>query len=215
MHFHGKEMPRKDILTIGRIMGVHGLKGYLRVRSFSDSRDCFIPGNTVLLKPSGMGGDGGPGKYREPDKRNQGPLNRNQGPLNSYGETGNDGIWYEIEKVAPHRKGILVMFKGVDPDTGQKLVGHDICLPKTSLPDLEEDTYYWQDIIGLKVVDANLGDIGNVVQVIPTGSNDVFVVKALGNPNKEYLVPALAWVVLSVDPDGGEMHVDIPRELRE
>lgn len=43
-------MSRTPSFTIGKVTGVHGLGGNLKVRSFSDSMDTFCPGNTVLLK---------------------------------------------------------------------------------------------------------------------------------------------------------------------
>ena len=50
--------------------------------------------------------------------------------------------------------------------------------------------------------------LGQVVQILRTGSNDVYVVRnAEGN---ETLVPALADVLLDVDPDRGRMVVRLP-----
>jgi 16S rRNA processing protein RimM len=49
---------------------------------------------------------------------------------------------------------------------------------------------------------------GKVVQILPTGSNDVYVVR--DGEGKETLVPALADVLLEVDPERGRMLVRLP-----
>lgn len=50
--------------------------------------------------------------------------------------------------------------------------------------------------------------LGQVVQVLQTGSNDVYVVR--NEQGNETLVPALADVLLDVDPEQGRMVVRLP-----
>ena len=50
--------------------------------------------------------------------------------------------------------------------------------------------------------------LGRVVQILRTGSNDVYVVR--DGEGNETLVPALADVLLDVDPDRGRMVVRLP-----
>ena len=45
-------MDKADTLLIGKIVGVHGMKGYLKVYSFDESADLFDPGRQVQLKNS-------------------------------------------------------------------------------------------------------------------------------------------------------------------
>jgi 16S rRNA processing protein RimM len=78
------------------------------------------------------------------------------------------------------------------------------------LPELAEGEFYWCDLLGLKVV-TDLGEfLGTLTDIIATGSNDVYVVK---NDSREYLIPALADVVLEVDLDEGKMVVSPPEGL--
>jgi len=82
------------------------------------------------------------------------------------------------------------------------------------LPELEEDTHYWFDIIGLSVFLKDNTFIGNVTSVIPTGSNDVYVVKDPDkNKTQEILIPAIESVVLEIDLKNGRMSVDLPEGL--
>ncbi len=45
-------MDKDDTLLIGKIVGVHGMKGYLKVYSFDESIDLFEPGRKIRLKSS-------------------------------------------------------------------------------------------------------------------------------------------------------------------
>lgn len=131
--------------------------------------------------------------------------------------------WYKIVDATPHKKGIIALFEGLTRDIAETLVGKSVAVSKEDLPELDEDTYYWEDLIGLEVIDINSGYLGEIDRVIPTGSNDVFVVKSRnksgasgkGRQNKEILVPALSSVVLSVDLDKREMTVNLPSGLKE
>jgi 16S rRNA processing protein RimM len=48
-------MTEKELFTIGEIVGVHGLGGKLKVRSYAESVETFEPGISVKLKTSGAG----------------------------------------------------------------------------------------------------------------------------------------------------------------
>jgi 16S rRNA processing protein RimM len=45
-------MDKDDTLLVGKIVGVHGMKGYLKVYSFDESIDLFEPGRQIQLKSS-------------------------------------------------------------------------------------------------------------------------------------------------------------------
>jgi 16S rRNA processing protein RimM len=71
--------------------------------------------------------------------------------------------------------------------------------------ELDEDTYFIQDLIGMEVKDADTGFMyGKIADVMQTGANDVYVIKG---EEKEYLVPAIADVVVSTDIDGNIMTI--------
>jgi 16S rRNA processing protein RimM len=97
---------------------------------------------------------------------------------------------------------------------GEMLVGSEIFIEKRILPDLEEGSYYWYDIIGISVFTTDDQYIGRVKSIIPTGSNDVLVVK---DPNRdkdnEVLIPVLESVVLEIDLKDKTMRVDLPDGL--
>lgn len=62
---------------------------------------------------------------------------------------------------------------------------------------LETNTYYVVDIIGCKVYTEKKQELGEIVDVFPTGSNDVYVVK--NEDGKQILLPAIKKVIKSID----------------
>ena len=75
--------------------------------------------------------------------------------------------------------------------------GREIFIPKSDLPE-REDKFYWNDLIGLKVIIRSSEKIlGKVHSLMETGSNDVLIIK---NPNQEdILIPfIMKQVILEV-----------------
>jgi 16S rRNA processing protein RimM len=64
--------------------------------------------------------------------------------------------------------------------------------------------YYWFEIEGLAVYGNDGRYLGTVVEIIYTGSNDVYVVR---NGTQETLIPALRDVVRMIDLEHGEIHL--------
>lgn len=118
---------------------------------------------------------------------------------------------YLIEWARSHKQHYLVGLKGVvDRDQAQSLQGTKIVVRRSDLPALEEDTFYWADLIGMAVYTLEDRYLGQIKAIIPTGSNDVYVVQ---NDDSETLVLALRRVVQSVDLDTHTMRVDLPEGL--
>ncbi|MBJ6727046.1 16S rRNA processing protein RimM [Geomonas sp. Red875] len=92
------------------------------------------------------------------------------------------------------------------------LVGRELYAEREMLPELEPDEYYWTDLIGLQVVTETGEALGELVEIIETGSNDVYVVQREG---REVLIPALEDVVVSVDLGNNLMTVALPEGLLE
>jgi len=113
----------------------------------------------------------------------------------------------------PHKRNILLTLAGVDSrGKAEELIGFDIWISKTDLPELEEGTYYWFEMIGLDVYTDKDEYLGRLESIFPTGSNDVYVVR---NPHTsaEKLIPALRSVVAEVDLERKRMCVVLPDGL--
>ena len=88
-------------------------------------------------------------------------------------------------------------------------MGSDIIMERDQLPEPEEDTWYWQDLIGLDVIDRQRGCIGRITNIFPTGANDVLVVTG---DKGETLVPMHRNFVESVDLEKNTMKTDLPED---
>ncbi len=82
-----------------------------------------------------------------------------------------------------------------------------IWVASDQLEALPEGEYYWFQLIGLEVVDSDNQPIGEVIDLIETGANDVLIVRA--GSKTEYLIPYIqGQVVKSIDLGEKRMMVD-------
>jgi len=104
---------------------------------------------------------------------------------------------YRPIAVRPHKKFILAQLEGIrTKEEAEQLRGKQVLVDPTELPPLEEDEYYWRDILGMRVVTEEGGQVGKVAEIFPTGSNDVYVVR---EGEKEFLIPAIEDVIITID----------------
>ena len=124
---------------------------------------------------------------------------------------------YAIVWAKPHKKIIRVCLEGITTRNGaEDLAGHRICISKDQLPALDDDTFYWADIIGMDVFTVDADYLGTVVQIIPTGANDVYVVRPPKDfPADEILIPSIESVVRDIDVTNKRIQVEMPDGLIE
>ncbi|MFP4390581.1 MAG: ribosome maturation factor RimM [Desulfococcaceae bacterium] len=191
------------MIRIGRVAGPHGVTGWVKVRPDDADSEAFVAGRAVRL----VGRDGA-------------------------------ALEMEIREARPHGKFWRLRLSGVsDREAAAALSGAEICMARGDLPELEPDSFYWADLVGLRVYDIRplagecapdpagrtspptvvAGDsvdagrfLGRLESVIETGGNDVYVVR---DGDRETLVPALSWVVETVDLASGVMRVNLPEGL--
>lgn len=111
-----------------------------------------------------------------------------------------------IEQGKRHGKEIIVKLADVNtPEEARLLTGKLVAIPRSDLPPLKENEYYWSDLVGLTVINKAGTILGKVIYLMETGSNDVMVVKG----EKEVAIPYLPdRVVLNVDLQKQEILVD-------
>ena len=98
--------------------------------------------------------------------------------------------WQPIKRLATEitHKSILTQIEGYqDREAVARLTNVDIAIKRVHLPVLPKDEYYWHDLVGMSVVTVEKVDLGTVVEVMSTGSNDVLVVVG----DKRRLIPYL------------------------
>ena len=83
-------------------------------------------------------------------------------------------------------KSIKIKFKSFNSrEDSDQYVGKNLYVDREQLDVLENNQYYWNDLIGLKVYLDDGKEIGVLSEIIETGSNDVLVIKG----DKEILIP--------------------------
>lgn len=108
---------------------------------------------------------------------------------------------------------ILVMLKDVDGrDKADQLKGRELYVEKEALPEPEDDTWYWHDLIGMNVVEEDGNILGNVKNLMRTGSSDILEVV---NGKTEVLVPFLKEIITSVSLSSRQIVVKLPEGLLE
>ena len=105
----------------------------------------------------------------------------------------------EILRIQPHGTVALIAFKGVDSiESAEKLRNTVIYIDRNDAK-LPEGRYFITDLIGCKVYDADSDAyLGDITDFSETGANDVWHITKDG---KEYLVPAISEVIISVDTE--------------
>lgn len=160
----------RDFVQLGRIVGLYGVRGWVKVYSYTDP-----PENILQLVPWYL---------------------RKQGQ------------WREVDRFEGrrHGKGVIARIGDVtDRDQAAGLINIDIAIPRSRLPELPDEEFYWTDLEGLTVVTTTGVTLGVVSHLIETGANDVLVVR---NPERERLVPYTDAVVRTVDLATGTLTVD-------
>jgi 16S rRNA processing protein RimM len=117
-----------------------------------------------------------------------------------------------VEHLRFSRGFVIVKFKELNGIAeAEKLRGGFLWIPLEERKPLPEGSYYHDQILGLSVLDETGSFLGKIEDILPTGANDVFVVR--GGPHGEFLLPALKAVVLAVDLAAGTMTVRLPAGL--
>jgi len=79
-------------------------------------------------------------------------------------------------KIMP--KKIIIKIQGFDDiDISENALGKNIYIDNKSIPKLEDNEYYWKDLIGLKLFTTKNMYLGIVDFIFNSGSNDVLAIK--------------------------------------
>lgn len=170
---------RSNLLTVGRITGVFGIKGWVKVKSHTRPEDSILEYQPWWVK------------------------------------TRHGVKEVEIAQQQMSNKGLMVRLEGVEDRTAaEDYIRCDIAVEKQVLPELDDQDFYWHQLVGLNVVSCSDGQeivLGKVDHLIETGANDVLVVKptATSIDDQERLVPyVFEQYVLEVNLDSEVIKVD-------
>jgi len=127
-------------------------------------------------------------------------------------EIGGELIPFAIQSLQP--KTGNTFFATLEDVSGEEaasaLVGHDLLLPLSFLPKLTGNQFYFHEIIGFRVTDANKGDIGVIESVMDQGRQAIFSIRFKG---KEILVPVSDEIIQNVNRKEKRIYLDTPAGL--
>lgn len=160
-----------DRLLVGVVIGAHGVRGWLRVKSFTDQPE-HITGLSGLQDRSG-----GPVRLR----------------------LKNDG-----------KKGaVIVEMAGVsDRSAAERLKGHEFFVPRSALPETQDDEYYHADLLGLSVETLDGVAVGQVTAVNNYGAGDV--IDIVTGDRQTVVLPFNREIVPDVDLVNRRLIIDPP-----
>jgi len=159
---------QEELIPIGKIIGAHGIKGQMKLHSYSGNAETLSKTRSVTVKsPDGVLRD------------------------------------FVITSFKANSGKFIIGLQGFDNiNLIEPFFGNEVCLKRGQLPKLKEDEYYWSDLIGLQVVTDDGTQLGIIADIFETGSSDIYVVRG---GEREYLIPAIAEVIRTIDPAGGKV----------
>lgn len=113
-----------------------------------------------------------------------------------------------IEEVKYAKNLVLLKIKGIDNINDAEIYKNCyIKIDRSDAVELPEDSYFIVDLIGIKVYTDEGEALGDIIDVFPTGANDVYVVK--NELGKQVLLPAIGDVIKNVDIKNKKMIVHL------
>ena len=121
---------------------------------------------------------------------------------------GLDHTLQRIQGIRPYKSEMIVLkLEGIDDaNAAEALRNQDLSIPLSNLAKLPPDSYYQHDILGLQVITLDGRNLGTIVDIIVTGSNDVYSIKTPGG--SQLLIPAIKDVIKQIDLIRHTMHID-------
>jgi 16S rRNA processing protein RimM len=118
----------------------------------------------------------------------------------------------EVESGRLQKNVYIVKFVGFnDINQVEKFKGWMIKVSASDLLELEDDQYYYHEIIGCNVVTEEGETLGTITDILTPGANDVWVVtRPVGKP---ILLPVIDDVILKVDIAAKQIQVYIMEGL--
>jgi len=112
--------------------------------------------------------------------------------------------------VTSHTKDVLIAsIKGINSrDDVERLRNIELCVPRSSLPEADENEYYYEDLVGLKVTLADGSPYGTISGVHNFGAGDLVTIKL--PDNKDELFPFTRATFPSVNIKEGIVVIEPP-----
>ena len=118
-----------------------------------------------------------------------------------------------ITRATPYKDMYYLQFAEIGTiEEAEKLRGSNLWINESDLPELEEDEFYYHQLLGCTVVNEEEEVLGEVSDILETGAHLNLRVKAEDGTN--FLLPFVGAFVLDVDVDNKKMVIRDMEGLR-
>jgi 16S rRNA processing protein RimM len=130
--------------------------------------------------------------------------------IGDYGPLIDDqGRSYKLTVIRPVKGGYAVRLSGVShKEAADALKGQRLWVPRSALPDPDEDEFYYSDLIGMVAFDTGGAEIGKIAAVLDHGAGDLLEIRGKGLKGSA-LIPFTREAVPTVDLTTGRIVADL------
>lgn len=155
-------------ILVGKISNPHGIKGWVKVISFTDPIENILSYKKWIISDE------------EREKT------------------------YSLEDSRVQGNKIVIKLENINNRNDADLLKNSVIhVNRSDLPELDENSYYWEDLVDFNVIDIKGNPVGKVDSLFRTGSNDVLVI--IDETRERLLVPFIMEEVIK--------YVDLAKEI--
>lgn len=129
-------------------------------------------------------------------------------------QEGKEPLELTVKSHRLHKNFHLLTFEGLNRiEDVEGFKGGMLKVSEEQLEELEENEFYYHEIIGLEVFSEEGEALGKVKEILSLGANDVWVIQRQGK--KDLLIPYIADVVKEVNIEAGKVTVSLLEGMDE
>jgi 16S rRNA processing protein RimM len=119
-----------------------------------------------------------------------------------------------IESSSLHKEKFLrTRFEDIQTEAAaDEIMGSEIYLPLSMLPQLEGTQFYFHEVIGFEVIDTKKGNIGKIIAINDSGAQPLFEIDKNGT---EILIPLIDDFIIALDRKNKTITLATPEGLVE
>lgn len=119
---------------------------------------------------------------------------------------------FTVKSFRRSKNEFLISLKEIDNlEIIKKWVKNIVYVSSKNLPVLDNYHFYYHQIIGLDVFSTDNTYLGKIVEIIRTGSNDVYVIQNDEQNTTELLIPAIESVIINVNLKDNRIIIKLPQ----
>lgn len=118
---------------------------------------------------------------------------------------------FNIERIQYRgNRQFVIKFQDIEANEAKDYAQVDLYLPLNELPPLQGNRFYFHEVIGFKVIDANFGEVGICKEFLEVSNNPIMLVN---HQETEVLIPASQQFIERVDRENKVLYINAPEGL--